>query len=79
MEGKTRAAVLAACLLVLLLSGQPTRVSGELPGYDRCYPECYEHCQTTQCQSFEQQKMNSYRHSLNNTFFLPPFQVYMKT
>jgi hypothetical protein len=47
MDGKTRAAVLAACLLVLLLSGQPPRVSGELPGYDRCYRECYEHCQTT--------------------------------
>ncbi|RCV05637.1 hypothetical protein SETIT_1G098700v2 [Setaria italica] len=47
MEGKMRAAVLAVCLLVVLLSGQPPRVSGEPPGYDKCYRECYDHCQTT--------------------------------
>ncbi|CAN6242922.1 unnamed protein product [Urochloa humidicola] len=44
MEGKTtREAVLAACLLVLLLSGQPAPVSG-MSRYCECYRKCYTHC-----------------------------------
>lgn len=43
MEAKTRAAVLAACLIVLLLSGQPPQVSGSSK-YCECYRKCYKHC-----------------------------------
>ncbi|CAL5024201.1 unnamed protein product [Urochloa decumbens] len=44
MEGKTtRAAVLAACLLVLLLSGQPEPVSA-MSRYCKCFRKCYTFC-----------------------------------
>lgn len=43
MEAKTRAAVLAACLFVLLLSGQPPQVSGSSK-YCECFRQCYKHC-----------------------------------
>ncbi|CAO2044439.1 unnamed protein product [Urochloa humidicola] len=44
MEGKTtREAVLAACLLVLLLSGQPAPVSA-MSRYCKCYRKCYTYC-----------------------------------
>ncbi|CAN6247308.1 unnamed protein product [Urochloa humidicola] len=44
MEAKmARAALLAACLLVLLLSGQPAPVSA-MSRYCKCYRKCYTYC-----------------------------------
>jgi hypothetical protein len=48
-EKTTRAAVLAACLLVLLLSGQLAPVSGSIISkyrdkYCKCFRKCYANC-----------------------------------